>query len=149
MRTSRDELAAAERQAWAAFLASIDRVPPERRDIREVVPGWSVKDLVWHNAGWALFSAEELTKLDGLPFTDPFAGHDDDYWDRENAAQLEAGRELPWDQMLAQTEVLREGAHQLWAELGELTPEAADWFAEETSVHYRGHGEEIERFLEG
>jgi hypothetical protein len=149
MSASSDQLAAAERRAWTEFIALISRVAPERRDVREVVPGWSVKDLVWHNAGWAFFSAEELKKLDGLPFTDPFAGHDDAFWDRESAAQVEAGRELPWDQMLVEADAVRECAQVIWAGLGDLTPEAADWFAEETSVHYREHGEEIERFLEG
>jgi len=144
----RDELIAAEQQAWETFLALVDRVPPERRDVREVVPGWSVEDLVWHNAGWALFSAEELAKLDGRPFVDPFEGHDDGNVDQENAEQLERGRALTWDSMLSEAEAMRARAHELWAGLGELTPEAADWFAEETTVHYREHGEEIDRFLE-
>jgi hypothetical protein len=51
--------------------------------------------------------------------------------------------------MLVAAEADREQAHQLWADLGELSPEAADFFAEETSLHYREHREEIERFLEG
>ena len=133
-----DQLAAAERQAWAEFMALVSRVPPERRDERDVVPGWSVKDLVWHNVGWALFAARELQKLNGLPYTDPFAAHDDAYWDRESDAILEAGRRSPWDEMLVAAEADREQAHHLWADLGELSPEAADFFAEE-----------IERFLEG
>lgn len=149
MRTRRDDLIAAERQTWATFLALVDRVPPELRDVRAVVPGWSVKDLVWHNVGWALFSAEELAKLDGGPFVDPFEGHDDGTTDQENAEQLERGRALTWDSMLIEVEAMRARAHELWAGLGELTPEAADWFAEETSVHYEEHGEEIARFLEG
>ncbi len=148
MLISRDELTAAERQAWDAFMALVDRVPPERRDLREVVPGWSVKDLVWHNAGWAFFSAEELTKLDGRPFVDPFEGHDDETVEQENAEQLERGRALTWDSMLSEVEAMRARAHELWAGLSELTPEAAGWFAEETSVHYEEHGEEIDRFLE-
>lgn len=149
MPASREELITAERQAWDAFIALVDRVPPERRDVREVVPGWSVRDLVWHNAGWALFSAEELAKLDGRAFVDPFEGHDDETADLENAAQLERGRALTWDSMLSEVDAMRARAHGLWVGLGDLTLEAADWFAEETSVHYREHGEEIERFLEG
>lgn len=149
MAKSRDELIAGEREAWEAFMALVDRVPPERRDVREVVPGWSVKDLVWHNVGWALISAKELAKLDGQPWVDPFAGHDDAYWDAETEKQIESGRDLSWDDLLEQADASREWAHALWASLGDLGPEAADWFAEETSVHYAEHGQEIERFLEG
>ncbi|MEA2555513.1 MAG: hypothetical protein QOI60_844 [Actinomycetota bacterium] len=144
-----DQLAAAERRAWAEFMALISRVPAERRDERDVVPGWSVKDLVWHNVGWATFAARELQKLKGLPYTDPFAAHDDAHWDRESDAILEAGRRMSWDEMLVNVEAEREQAHELLADLGELGPEAAAFFAEESSVHYREHSDEIERFLEG
>jgi len=148
MDASREELAAAERTAWTEFLALIARVPEDRRDVREVVPGWSVKDLMWHNAGWALFAAEELQKMDGGPFTDPFDAHDDDHWDRVSAAQVESGRTLDWDQTLAECEARRARVHEMWAGLGDVVPAAADWFSEETAVHYREHAEEIERFLE-
>jgi hypothetical protein len=140
---------AAERKAWSAFMALVDRVPPERREVREVVPGWSVKDLVWHNAGWALFSAEELTRLDGETFVDPFARMDDVTVDSDNDTQLEAGRELSWDAMLVEVDVQRRRAIELWAALDDLSAEAAAFFDEETSVHYREHADEIERFLEG
>jgi hypothetical protein len=149
MMSTREELIEAERRDWAAFMSLVDRVPPQRRDANEVVPGWSVKDLVWHNAGWALFSAEELQRQDGAAFVDPFSAQDAAYTDAENDSQLDAGRRFPWDAALAEVESMRERAHVLWAGLGELSPEAAAFFAEETTVHYREHAEEVERFLEG
>ncbi|MEP7059451.1 MAG: DinB family protein [Actinomycetota bacterium] len=147
MMATREELAEAERGAWAEFMALVGRVPRERRDVREVVPGWSVKDLVWHNAGWMLFSAEALAKLDGKPFVDPFSGHDDAHFAAENELQLEAGRRLSWDEVVDQAERQRARTHELWAGLGAVSDEAAAFFAEESTVHYEEHAEEIRRFL--
>lgn len=146
---AREELAQAERDAWQAFMEVASRVPQDRRDDRTVVPDWSVKDLVWHNAYWALFGVEELTRQAGAPFVDPFAGDDDDYADRVNAEQVESGRALTWDEVLLQAEQQRARIHELWASLDEVSDEAAAFFAEESSIHYDEHREEIERFLEG
>ncbi len=146
---TREELAQAERDAWQAFMEVASRVPQDRRDDRTVVPGWSAKDLVWHNAYWALFGAEELARQAGAPFVDPFAGGGDDDTDRENAEQVESGRALTWDEVLARAEQQRARVHELWSSLDEVSDEAAAFFAEESSIHYDEHREEIERFLEG
>lgn len=142
-----EELAQAERDAWRSFMDVVAQVPEDRRDERTVVPDWSVKDLVWHNAYWALFGAEEVTRQSGAAFVDPFSAHDDALTDAENAEQVEAGRVLSWDEVLAQADQQRTRVHELWSALGEVSDEAAAFFAEETSVHYEEHAEEISRFL--
>jgi hypothetical protein len=43
----RDELLEREHASWSAFEAAVGRVPPDRRAVDGVVPGWSVKDLIW------------------------------------------------------------------------------------------------------
>ena len=146
---TREELAQAERDAWRSFMDVVAQVPEDRRDERTVVPDWSVKDLVWHNAYWARFGAEELARQAGATFVDPFAGDNDDETDRENAEQVESGRALTWDEVLVQAEQQRARVHELWSSLGEVSDEAAAFFAEESSIHYDEHREEIERFLEG
>jgi hypothetical protein len=52
-----------------AFLAVLDSVPASRREDPSVVPGWSVKDLICHNAAWAAFAADELEPI--VSSTDP------------------------------------------------------------------------------
>ena len=146
---TREEQAQAERDAWQRFMEVVERVPADRRDERTVVPDWSVKDLVWHNAYWALYGAEEITRQAGSAFVDPFAGDEEGYGDRVNAEQVETGRSLTWDQVLARAEQHRTRVHELWTALGDVSDEAATFFAEETSVHYQEHGAEIVRFLEG
>ena len=146
---TREELAQAEQDAWRAFMDVVAQVPEDRRDERTVVPDWSVKDLVCHNAYWALFGAEEVTRQAGAPFVDPFEEDEGDEADRENARQVESGRALTWDKVLVQAERQRARVHELWSSLGEVSDEAAAFFAEESSIHYDEHREEIDRFLEG
>ncbi len=145
---SKEELAQSERDAWQRFMDVVARVPADRRDDRTVVPGWSVKDLVWHNGYWALYGAEEVTKQQGQPFADPFEGADEEETDRENAEHVESGRALSWDEVMATADQQRTRVHELWSALGEVGDEAATFFSEETSVHYDEHTEEIELFLQ-
>ena len=44
----RDELLEREHASWSALEAAVGRVPADRRAVDGVVPGWSVKDLLWH-----------------------------------------------------------------------------------------------------
>jgi hypothetical protein len=137
-----------EATAWAAFLDVVGKVGPDRRDEPGVVPGWSVKDLVWHNAGWASFAADELQKLGDGPFIDPFAGHDDAHWDRMSAEIIDAARPKPFDEVLADAEVVRDRVRAVWQGLPEIDDESAKFFAEETFIHYAEHAEEVLRFAQ-
>lgn len=144
-----EELADKERAAWRAFMEAVDRLPADRFDERSVVPGWSAKDLLWHNVGWARFAADELAKRDGRPFTDPFADHDDAHWDALSDQILEEGRELAPDELRAKAEETHERTLQTWLGLSDVSPEAATFFAEESSIHYEEHRLQVERFVEG
>jgi mycothiol maleylpyruvate isomerase-like protein len=144
----REDLAAQERAGWAAFMDLVASMPPGTLDDRTVVPGWSAKDLVWHNAGWAVFAVDELVALGDAPFSDAFARHDDAYWDAVSEEMIQRGRALGYGDLLTETERLREGMHVAWAALPEPSDEAAAWFAEESFVHYEEHAAEIRRYLE-
>jgi hypothetical protein len=144
-----DELAEKERAAWRAFMDAVDRLPPERFDERSVVPGWSAKDLVWHNVGWARFAADELAARDGRPFTDPFDEHDDAHWDELSDRILQEGRELAPDEIRTKADKVRARTLQTLLGLSDLSPEAATFFAEESLIHYEEHRLEVERFLGG
>jgi len=144
-----DELAEKERAAWRAFMDAVDRLPAERFDERSVVPGWSAKDLLWHNVGWARFAADELAARDGRPFTDPFDEHDDAHWDGLSDQILQEGRELAPDEIRAKAEEVRERTLGTLHGLSDVSAEAATFFAEESSIHYEEHRLEVERFIGG
>ena len=146
---TRSEYLQQEADAWASFMDAVGKVSPGRLDEPGVVPGWSVKDLVWHNAGWALFSADELQKLAGQPFSDPFAAHDDAHWDEMSAEIIAAARPKSFDQVVTDAEMARDRVRAVWQELPETDDEGAKFFAEETFIHYAEHTEEVLRFAQG
>jgi hypothetical protein len=137
-----------ERTAWETFLAAVGGVPAERLDDRSVVPGWSVKDLVWHNGGWARFVGEQLREMIGAPFVDPFAGHDDGHWDAVNEEMVREGRTMSFDEVLAAAERSRAEARQIWSSLPAVDEQRAGLFADETFIHYDEHAVEVRAFVE-
>jgi len=144
----REEHLDCERTAWEAFLAAVGEVPADRLDDRSVVPGWSVKDLVWHNGGWAGFVGEQLRAMAGGTFVDPFAGHDDAHWDSVNEEMVREGRAMSFDEVLAAAERSRAGAREVWSSLPEIDEQRAALFADETAVHYDEHTGDIRAFLD-
>ena len=138
-----------EDAAWQDFLVAVRTVPAERLTEPGVVPGWSVKDLVWHNAGWADFSAVELQRLVGKPYEDPFAGYDDAHWDRVSAEIIAASASKSFDEVLADAETVRQRVRAVWEALPEIDDERARFFGEETFIHYAEHAEEVRRFAQG
>ena len=59
----REALLGREDEAWAAFSKAFTDVPEDRRDVEGVVPGWSVKDLVWHCGYWADYVGDVLERI--------------------------------------------------------------------------------------
>src|SRR3954471_17605844 len=94
-----EELAERETESWEALLAEVQAVPPARREAEGVVPGWSVKDLVWHCAGWARFSADHLEAAADGTFADPFDGVPDEHWDRVSQEMIDDGRRMTFDEV--------------------------------------------------
>jgi hypothetical protein len=138
-----------EAAAWASFMDAVGKVSPDRLDEPGVVPGWSVKDLVWHNAGWASFAADELQKAAGKPFSDPFAAHDDAHWDEMSAQIIAAAGPKSFDEVVAEAEAVRDRVRAFWQELPQTDDGGANFFAEETFIHYAEHEAEVLRFAQG
>jgi Mycothiol maleylpyruvate isomerase N-terminal domain len=144
----RDDLAKRENESWRALLTEVEAVPVGRRDVEGVVPGWSVKDLVWHCGGWARFSADHLEALGDGPFTDPFDGVPDEHWDRVSQEMIEESRRMSFQDVLRGAEESRARARSVWSALPVVSEEAARFFAGETSEHYDEHRAEIRAFRE-
>ena len=97
MMASAQEFLEREAASWDAFDAQVDRVTAAQREVPGVVEGWSLKDVVWHCAYWARFSADHLVMEGEGTHTDPFATLTAEEADRENAAIAEASSAMSWD----------------------------------------------------
>lgn len=144
---TREELAAKEEAAWAALLAEAARLTPEQQEIEGVVPGWSTKDLLWHCGRWAGELAGWLPQIRDGTFTDPFEA-DETLGDRMNDEIAAESKAMSLSEVLARSEELRARLHDVWSSMGPDEP-AAEWYSEETFLHYDEHAEHIARFAEG
>jgi DinB family protein len=138
-----------EAESWQGFLHQVRRLSPEQQELEGVVPGWSTKDLVWHCGYWARDVIQHLPALMDGTFVDPFEA-DDMLGDRMNADIAEESKTMTFDEALAKAEGARAEVIAVWSGLAdEPTPAAAEWFAEETFIHYDEHAPEIAKFADG
>jgi uncharacterized damage-inducible protein DinB len=137
-----------EAASWQALHAQIERLSPEQRELDGVVPGWSTKDLLWHCAYWARDVVQHLPALMDGTFVDPFEA-DDTLGARMNDEIAARAKSMTMDEVMAAASQARDEVRDAWAALAdEPTEAAADWFAEETFIHYDEHAEGIGRFAE-
>jgi hypothetical protein len=137
----RDELLKREDEAWSGLVDAFAGISDERREEPGVVPGWSVKDLVWHCGYWARYVGDVLHRMDaGTP--EP----EDVDWDALNASVAEESKLMTWDEVITGAEEGRMHARSALQAMSELTDKAAEEFSDETFDHYDEHRAEIAAF---
>ena len=137
----RKELLEREEAAWPELVNAAAAVPPDRREVEGVVPGWSTHDLVWHCAYWAGYAGDVL---EGIRRGEPLVEReDDDVWQAEILA---AGRDLSWDELFARAEQSRERVRAAFSAFDDPPDEAVEWFTDDTVDHYKEHAAEISAF---
>ena len=135
------ELLDREDRAWLAFVDAMALVPDARREDEGVVPGWSVKDLVWHCGYWTGYVADLLERAARGEGPAP-----DQDWDGVNAIVLDEGRGMTWDEIIVRTEGHRARLRRALPTVPELTAELLEDYAGETYDHYDEHAAEIRAF---
>jgi hypothetical protein len=133
----RAEHAAREADAWEEFEAALERVPAERWSELDVIPGWTVKEMLWHVAGWLTECAEHLEKMAAGTFEN--YEEDDAATDARNAAFAEAARGMDVDTVRRGLFDARHLVLRRWEDLPEIDDVAVEWFAGETYEHYDEH----------
>ena len=63
MSDPRAEQAKLEADSWASFEAALEAIPRESWEDAGVLPGWSVKEMLWHMAGWLQKCARRLEEM--------------------------------------------------------------------------------------
>jgi hypothetical protein len=137
----RQELLQREDAAWSAFVDAFAAVAEDRRDVDGVVPGWSVKDLVWHCGYWADYVGDVLERMAAGQPAPP-----DQDWDEVNRMVTEDGKHMPWDEVIIAAERGRDRARSALLGMSDVTEDAGSEFREETFVHYDEHAAEITAF---
>jgi hypothetical protein len=140
----RDEMLRREEDGWAALMAAVERVPLDRRSEAGVVPGWSVKDLVWHCGRWADWVREPLERIAAGSYE-----RDREYpWGQMNDDWAEESGGLSWDEVTSGAATMRRDAIAALQALAVVDDDAVREFNGETFEHYAEHAAEIARFAE-
>src|SRR5262249_20138795 len=95
----REGLLQREDTARTAFVDAFAPMPDDRREEDGVVPGWSVKDLVWHCGYWADYVGDLLERMAAGQPEPP-----DQDWGEVNRMVTEDGKRLPWDEVIVAAE---------------------------------------------
>jgi hypothetical protein len=140
----RETLLGREDEAWSAFVKSFEGVPEDRREVDGVVPGWSVKDLVWHCGYWADYVGDVLERMSAGQPEPP-----DQDWEALNRMVAEDGKGKSWDEVIGAAERGRDRARAALIAMTEVTDAASSEFTYETVDHYEEHTAEIVAFAAG
>jgi len=130
-----------EDEAWTAFVKSFEGVPEDRREVDGVVPGWSVKDLVWHCGYWADYVGDVLERMSA---GQPEPPNQD--WEALNRMVAEDGKGKSWDEVIVAAERGRARARAALIAMTEVPDAAASEFIYETVDHYEEHTAEVVAF---
>lgn len=144
MNDVRHEHASREAEAWARFDTAVDRIPRDRWDEPGVLPGWGVKELLWHVAGWMDECIRQLDQMRDGTFEE--REWPDEETDARNDELAQQARGMDADAVWAGLLESREAVRSRWNELPEVTDSAIELFADETYEHYDEHRADLERF---
>jgi uncharacterized damage-inducible protein DinB len=138
----RTEQAAREAESWAAFAGALERIPRERWEEEGILPGWSVKELLWHMAGWLQKCARNLERF-ARGEDEPASEQSVDERNEELAAQAHG---MTIDAVYRGLTSARELVVEGWNALPNVDERAVEELADETYDHYDEHRADLERF---
>lgn len=133
-----------EAEAWQRLHAVIDQITPDvASEPGYFEEGWTAKDAVAHLGTWMAQGAQTLRQIAAGTYRE---GELD--VDAENARFLDAMRDVPLETVHLQAAAAHGELLSAWAQLPEVTPEAAYWVRKAGPEHYEEHLPRLEAWLE-
>lgn len=141
MSDPRAEHASREAESWGRFQAALEAIPRDRWETIEVVPGWTMRELLWHMAWWLDKCAGNLERLRaGEPPLDA-----PETTDERNALLAAQARGLTVEAVDEGLRSARDRVMSLWEALPYVDDVAIEELAGETYEHYDEHRADLER----
>ena len=133
-----------EAEGWKRVHAAIDRITPDiASEPGYFEEGWTAKDAIAHLGTWMAQGAQTLRQIAAGTYRE---GELD--VDAENARFLEAMRDVPLETVHLQAAAAHNELLSAWAQVPEVTPEAAYWVRKAGPEHYEEHVPRLEAWLE-
>jgi hypothetical protein len=142
MSDPRAEHARREADAWVSFEAVLEAIPRTSWEDEGVLPGWSVKQMLWHMAGWLQKCAR---RLEGMR-TGNEPERSDQTVDERNDELAAQARTMTVDAVYRGLMNARALVLEEWEALPNVDERAISELADESYEHYDEHREDLERF---
>lgn len=142
MTDPRIEHAGREAEAWTRFETALGRIPRDRWEASEVLPGWSVRELLWHMTWWLEKCARNLERL--RAGQEPLDAMET--VDERNAMLAAEGRGMTAPAVEEGLRAARDLVRSGWEALPRVDDVAIEELACETYEHYDEHRADLERF---
>jgi hypothetical protein len=141
-------LEAQEAAGWRRLGDVLERVPADRYEEPGVTPeGWSVKDVMFHVAGWLDDCAGVLRQIADGTFDRDAEPEDRATIDAINRKWYERSRSMSVEAVRSEFARSHDRAVRAFRNLSEVAPEAWEWFEESGPLHYAAHGRDLEAWL--
>jgi len=135
-----------EADAWARLVSTFSLVPGERFEEPTFTPGgWSPKDAMFHVAAWMRDCAVQLGRMAAGSFD--HMEETREAIERQNQRWFEVSRSMDPADVRADFLDARRRMVDAFGALGEVTPDAVEWFEESGALHYAKHIEDLRAFL--
>lgn len=132
---------ASEQRGWEAIERLVAELTPAEAAVVGYLPGWSVKDLVAHLAGWAAEAGMELERAE------PGSGSIDLPVDAKNRIFVDANRDQPLEVVLGEARTARNRMIQDLRSLGRIPEAAARAVRKAGPEHYLEHLPRLQQWV--
>ena len=145
----REDLLRQEAEGWRRIDAFVERLTPEEIERPGYTDeGWSVKDMMWHVAAWSQDAARVLNDMRAGNWDGEDPSQEAGYTDRVNREWFERSRTMGTEEVRSAWYAARQRLLESFGALGEVTPDAEEWFDESGPAHYAEHVPGLEAWVE-
>jgi hypothetical protein len=145
----REDLLRQEAEGWRRIDALVDGLTSEQIERPGYTDaGWSVKDMMWHVAAWSQDTARVLNDMKAGNWDGEDPSQEAGYTDRVNREWFERSRTMRIEEVRSAWYAARERLLESFGALGEVTPDAEEWFDESGPAHYAEHVPGLQAWVE-
>ena len=145
----REDLLRREAEGWAHIDALVDGLTPEEIErVGLTDEGWSVRDMMWHVAAWSEDTARVLREIEAGTWDGEDPTEAPGYTDRVNREWFARSRTMEVEEVHSAWHAMRVRMLEAFGALGEVTPDAVEWFEEAGPAHYAEHLPDLQAWVE-
>jgi mycothiol maleylpyruvate isomerase-like protein len=145
----REDLLRQEAEGWQRIDALVGDLTPEQIERPGYTDeGWSVKDMMWHVAAWSQDTARVLNDMEAGSWDGEDPSEAAGYTDRVNREWFARSRTMEVEEVRSAWHAARGRLLEAFGALGEVTPDADEWFEETGPAHYAEHLPDLQAWVE-